>query len=240
MDNTILSYALNAEKKLVHIDSVKNGLECGCVCPGCKEPLVAKNDGKIREHHFAHVSGNDCGTGYQTIRHIWGKELIVANQQVPVALNGKKGFIKTNRIGMEVNLTELNIIPDVFANIEMKYSEFGIEICRFPVPCIVEIYVTHKVDDEKSSIIKKAGIPAIEIDLSKSSAMTKEELAKDLYNQENWSIINDKVGAQFTAGVQGYVNSLLNAYRGAIAQPTYRSTPRRQGYHRSYRKNRRF
>lgn len=240
MNNTLLAYALNAENKLVHIDNVKNGLECGCVCPGCKESLVAKNDGKIREHHFAHVSGNDCGTGYQTIRHIWGKELIVANQLVPVALNGKKVFIKTNQIWMEITLTDLNIIPDVFARAGLQFNYMGLSFTT-DVPLIVEIYVTHKVDDEKAAIIKKAGIPAIEIDLSKSTAMTKEELAKDLSNQENWNIINDKVGAQYTAGIQGYVNSLLNAYRGAIVQSTYnRSTPRRSYYHRSYRKNRRF
>ncbi|MCQ2589003.1 MAG: hypothetical protein MJ179_01130 [Treponema sp.] len=240
MENSILAYAFNSENKLVHIDSVKNGLECGCICPGCKEKLVAKNDGKVREHHFAHVSGNDCGIGYQTIRHIWGKELIVANLLVPVALNGKKGFIKTNQIGMEITLSDLNIIPDVFARAGLQFDYMGLSFTT-DVPLIVEIYVTHKVDDEKAAIIKKAGIPAIEIDLSKSTAMTKEELAKDLSNQENWNIINDKVGAQYTAGIQGYVNSLLNAYRGAIVQPTYnRSTPRRSNYHRSYRKNRRF
>lgn len=237
MNNTLLAYALNAENKLVHIDSVKNGLECGCICPGCKEPLVAKNDGKVREHHFAHICGNDCGTGYQTIRHIWGKEILFENRTMPIAINGKKGFIKTNQIGMEITLTDLNIIPDVFARAGLQFNYMGLSFTA-DVPLIVEIYVTHKVDDEKAAIIKKAGIPAIEIDLSKSTAMTKEELAKDISNQENWNIINDKVGAQFTAGVQGYVNSLLNAYRGAIAQPTYRSTQRRQGYHRSYRKNR--
>lgn len=238
MENTILSYALNAEKKLVHIDSVKNGLECGCICPGCKEKLVAKNDGKVREHHFAHVSGNDCGTGYQTIRHIWGKELIVANQQVPVALNGKKGFIKTNQIGMEITLTDLNIIPDVFARAGLQFNYRRLSFTA-DVPLIVEIYVTHKVDDEKAAIIKKAGIPAIEIDLSKSSAMTKEELAKDLYNQENWTIINDKIGARFMAGVQSYVNGLINAYRSSCGYSGYTTYSRpRRTYHKNYRKHR--
>lgn len=231
MNNTLLAYALNAENKLVHIDNVKNGLECGCVCPGCKEPLVAKNDGKIREHHFAHVSGNDCGTGYQTIRHIWGKELIVANQLVPVALNGKKGFIKTNQIGMEITLTDLNIIPDVFARAGLQFNYMGLSFTA-DVPLIVEIYVTHKVNDEKAAIIKKAGIPAIEIDLSKSAATTKEELAKDISNQENWNIINDKVGANYTAGIKRYVYSLVNAYKGAITQSSYRVIPRRLNYHR--------
>lgn len=237
MENSILAYAFNSENKLVHIDSVKNGLECGCICPGCKEKLVAKNDGKVREHHFAHVSGNDCGTGYQTIRHIWGKEILFENRTMPIAINGKKGFIKAEAIGMEVKLTDLNIVPDVFAKVVQPCNYLGIQL-PVEIPLIAEILVTHKVDDEKAAIIKKAGIPAIEIDLSKSTAMTKEELAKDLSNQENWNIINDKVGAQYTAGIQGYVNSLLNAYRGAIVQPTYnRSSPRRSNYHRSYRRH---
>lgn len=239
MNNALLAYAFNAEKKLVHINDVKNGLECGCVCPGCNEPLVAKNDGKIREHHFAHVSGNDCGTCYQTIRHIWGKELIVANQLVPVALNGKKGLIKTNQIGMEITLTDLNIIPDVFAKVVLSWAYLGVQL-PVEIPVIVEIYVTHKVDDEKAAIIRKAGIPTVEINLSKSTAMTKEELAQELSNQENWNIINDKVGAQFIAGVQNYVNGLVNAYRGAIVQSGYRTVPKRTNYHRNYRKNRRF
>ena len=237
MNNTLLAYAFNAEKKLVHIDDVKNGLECGCSCPGCNEPLVAKNDGKIREHHFAHVSGNDCGTGYQTIRHIWGKELIFANQLMPIGLNGKKGFIKTNQIGMEITLTDLNIIPDVFARANIPFNYMGVQF-TVDVPLIAEIYVTHKVDDEKAAIIKNAGIPAVEVDLSKSIATTKEDLAKDLSNQDNWNIINDKVGAQFTAGIQGYVNNLLNAYRASCVRPSYRSTPRKTSYHRSYRKHR--
>ena len=92
MNNTLLAYAFNADRKLVHIDSVKNGLECNCTCPGCNESLVAKNDGKIREHHFAHLSGNDCGTGYMTIRHIWGEEIILENRILPIAIGGNLSF----------------------------------------------------------------------------------------------------------------------------------------------------
>lgn len=237
MENTILAYAFNSENKLVHIDSVKNGLECGCICPGCKEKLVAKNDGKVREHHFAHVSGNDCGTGYQTIRHILGKEILFENRTMPIAINGKKGFVKTIAIGMEVQLEDLNIIPDVFAKVIQSCNYLGAQI-PIEIPLIAEIFVTHKVDDEKAAIIKKAGIPAVEIDLSKSTAITKEELAKDLSNQENWNIINDKVGSQFVAGAQSYVDSLLNAYRGLVAQSTYRTTTKKTNYHRSSRKRR--
>ena len=53
--NYIFSWAENAEGKLVHVDSVPRGLECGCVCPYCHERLLARH-GDVREHGFAHHS----------------------------------------------------------------------------------------------------------------------------------------------------------------------------------------
>ena len=42
-----LVYAINAEGALVHFDNVPNGLACNCVCPYCKDKLIAKNGGEI-------------------------------------------------------------------------------------------------------------------------------------------------------------------------------------------------
>lgn len=39
--------------QLIDVDSVQSGKSCGCVCPCCKTPLVAKK-GDIKEWHFAH------------------------------------------------------------------------------------------------------------------------------------------------------------------------------------------
>ena len=232
MNNTLLAYAFNAEKKLVHIESVKNGLECNCTCPGCNEPLVAKNDGKIREHHFAHLSGNDCGTGYMTIRHIWAEEILFENRVLPIAVDGKKLFQKTERIGREVTLTDLNIIPDIFGRAVLSFNYLGLQLPG-DIPFIVEIYVTHKVDENKASIIKRAGIPAVEIDLSKSTATTKEELIKDISNQENWIAINDKIGSRFLPRINLPYIPIGGGYGG---RP---STPPRRTYHRSYYRRKR-
>lgn len=55
MKDVIFSWAEDADGKLVHIDSVSNGILCNCICPNCKERLIARH-GDIREHGFAHQS----------------------------------------------------------------------------------------------------------------------------------------------------------------------------------------
>lgn len=71
-----LTYALNQEGQLVHVDDVPNGKECGCICPACKKPLQAKNAGEVREHHFAHQPGVDCPTALETALHFLAKDKI--------------------------------------------------------------------------------------------------------------------------------------------------------------------
>ncbi len=50
-----LTYALDTHGKMVYIEDVPNGLACNCICPQCHEPLIARNGGEIREHHFGFI-----------------------------------------------------------------------------------------------------------------------------------------------------------------------------------------
>lgn len=76
MHKNLLTYALDSSNKLKHVDAVENGMACGCVCPCCKEKLMAKNGGTKRMHHFAHASGVDCEGAYETMLHLLAKERI--------------------------------------------------------------------------------------------------------------------------------------------------------------------
>ena len=75
MKQAYLTYALNAEGKLVHVDSVPNGMACGCFCTYCGEPLQAKQ-GEKRKHHFSHLSGTECEGGVESMLHLLAKEKI--------------------------------------------------------------------------------------------------------------------------------------------------------------------
>jgi len=71
-----LTYAIDSAGKPVHVDKVPTGNKCGCFCPACKEPLMAKNQGSIRVHHFAHQSGTDCAYAFESMLHCLAKEKI--------------------------------------------------------------------------------------------------------------------------------------------------------------------
>ena len=50
---------------LFRAHEVENGLRCGCVCPGCKQPLNAANNGEKVIPHFRHAKSNDCFNGFR-------------------------------------------------------------------------------------------------------------------------------------------------------------------------------
>jgi len=60
LDDIPMVYGLDARTgELRHVDQVPNGGACGCVCPdpSCGQKLIARNNGKIKMHHFAHTAG---------------------------------------------------------------------------------------------------------------------------------------------------------------------------------------
>ena len=71
-----LTYALNKTVQLVDVDKVPFGNKRCCCCPACKEPLIAKNQGTKRMHHFAHQSGTECDYAIESMLHILAKEKI--------------------------------------------------------------------------------------------------------------------------------------------------------------------
>ena len=72
----MLTYAIANDGRFLNVDDVKTGQECCCFCPACKEPLVAKNKGMVRVHHFAHQSGTECDLAYESMLHLLAKEHI--------------------------------------------------------------------------------------------------------------------------------------------------------------------
>lgn len=63
-----IPYALRGEELVDPHEYDTGGRKPGIVCPGCKEPLVAKV-GEIREPHFAHLPDREAECEYRTVLH---------------------------------------------------------------------------------------------------------------------------------------------------------------------------
>lgn len=86
MDEMIFSWAEDATGKLVHVDSVPQGLKCGCTCPRCHERLQARH-GDIRAHGFAHHSENrgaNLKICYMVIMYKLAEQIIQQEKKIHV------------------------------------------------------------------------------------------------------------------------------------------------------------
>ena len=136
--------------ELVHVTEVPNGLSCDCLCPACRAPLIARNGGTMKVPHFAHHNIDDCGCSIETALHIMAKEIIEKEKRMffPTAYIGignfsaryaDAGLYGIEKVELEKRLG--TIIPDIICHIDGK-------------PVMIEITVTHGIDEEKKKKIE--------------------------------------------------------------------------------------
>lgn len=170
--------AKNSKDENVYIDDVPNGKKCNCVCAECGGKLVAKQ-GNIRTHHFAHENGNESEKCAQTALHLLAKSIIFDEGLIPkINKDSQFKFVRAYKIEIEKNLGD--IIPDIFALYDDEKE------------VAIEILVTHAVDEEKYQKIKMRKLTTFEIDLSKISYETKDDVKNAIYNLENIKLIYDE------------------------------------------------
>lgn len=195
MKKTVMTYALKNDI-LTCISDVKSGLECSCICPQCHSVLVA-HKGKKNIHHFKHYNSKECETGYQTSLHLLAKEIISNEKRfiippVSYSFNYNNKFIDIPETEVTIDKVELEIkTGDIIPDIVLYH---GKQIL------LVEIYVTHKIDEEKLNKIKSLGLSTIEIDLSQTDReISYEDLRNILINtcsEKQWifnKFVNDNV-----------------------------------------------
>ncbi len=178
MINTSIPYGLNESGKEVYVDEVPNGKECNCICPECHKPLIAKNDGKIKIHHFAHSNKSDGATCFQTLLHRYAKDIFKELKEYAIPKKNKK--FKITQVHLEKRIQD--IIPDIILDTDQS-------------PVLIEIYVTHALNTEKKNKIIDLDMPTVEYDLSKVKRnITKEELKNYLFQNPKirWSYIQEE------------------------------------------------
>jgi competence CoiA-like predicted nuclease len=62
--------------EIVSIEEVASGISCNCFCPQCNQPLVAKNQGKRKAYHFAHIANYKCQGAVESAIHFLAKKIL--------------------------------------------------------------------------------------------------------------------------------------------------------------------
>ncbi len=144
---------------LVHISQVENGLACNCLCPYCNKQLIAKK-GNIKEHHFAHDDGKECGSAFEAALQIIGKNILEKHGKIvlpPVYYrnSGKLVYPHTEVLFQKIDLERLpnNQYPYIVVHINDK-------------PLLVQIGIVPSISRFTSHIIGDLGFPAININLA--------------------------------------------------------------------------
>lgn len=145
--------------RLWHISEVASGLPCGCACPSCDQPLVAKRGG-IRIHHFSHDVYPDglvhvpCAYSPESALHLFAKQLIARSLSFlappPSPFDARLEF-------QVVNAWLEKACGDVVPDVQLDTSAGRI---------FAEVRVTHAVDVCKLRKLQAIGILAVEIDLA--------------------------------------------------------------------------
>lgn len=161
--NSIMMFAIAKNGRTVHIDEVLNGAKCECICPACHSPLIAKNEGVERAHHFAHDGRMEEHSCSETALHYAAKQIVADYKMIllpgaTILSNQGGAIIEFNNVILEHRLeTDTDGGQHIVADCLGIYGSESI---------IIEIAVHHQVDLVKSQKIQMLDIPSIEISLT--------------------------------------------------------------------------
>lgn len=165
MHNKLLTYGLK-DNKLTHIDDVENGIKCLCICSYCKEPLIARNNGKKKQHHFAHSSGAECEKAYESALHLLAKEIFEERKSILLPQYYPYNYIEESKYLKKEKPT---LFHDVLVEKRIQIEDIIIKPDAIGILNEKEIYIefaySHFVDDTKRNKLIELKINCVEYDL---------------------------------------------------------------------------
>ncbi len=211
--NTITAELSYGEKagQLLHISSVTSGLECDCICPACKVPLIARK-GDIRTHHFAHHQGTESPGCVETSLHLFAKQVLIEHRKVslPEDILTAKAFDKVGNLHQRQTRILSALIEFDKVGLEILKGNYRSDATGMPYEnqdLDIEITVTHEVDQQKQNKAVKANACMMEIDLSDLPRDSEPEaiIRAVIYEApRHW--INNPVHQKWLAELQEAVN----------------------------------
>lgn len=158
---------------------VEPGLACRCVCPACRQPLVAKAiDSRKRVAHFAHHGEVACETGAETGIHMRAKQVICDHKRLmlpgwggdllerpnpPTALDNLRRVHEGEHVDYPGGQTQLEDVQEEYTMDGFKPDVYATDGLG---ELLIEIRYSHAVDEAKAARVREGGYRMVEIDLS--------------------------------------------------------------------------
>lgn len=153
--------------RLYRPETVDRGKKCGCHCPECKVPLIAKCSVAGR-FYFAHHRGAECPGGYETALHKMAKQILLDAGRVwlperDVLLSFPLVFGETLSETLHLDPREVHFVSAVSEKrLDNGLTPDVTALLKNDAELHIEILVTHAVEENKSLAIDNV----MEIDLS--------------------------------------------------------------------------
>ncbi len=178
--------------KMYEPRQVPLGKACGCICPSCNSPLIARHALKCSAKrsvtpHFAHQADANCVYGRESAIHLAAKQLIEEHRKLYLPDHVVRIYV-VDEMGNEhkPQRTLVSAGLKVFSSVrlEQSISDFRPDLIATTVngnDLLIEIAVTSFVDELKQKKIENYGTAAIQIDASKIPVVNFDALTKLLF-----------------------------------------------------------
>ncbi|MCY1356423.1 hypothetical protein D9M69_428760 [compost metagenome] len=152
---------------------VDNGLRCGCICPGCKRPLNAANQGEKVAPYFRHAQAEECTSGFKEGVRRAAVALIVEKRRMSLPGFADRAMVIPVRGASLVSDVQFNAM-DVTADTVVRFVDFGDLLAHAVLHCadrqlLVRIRVSPRAEHERYRRLRALDHSSIEIDLSRLS-----------------------------------------------------------------------
>lgn len=142
-----------SDGKFCDIADVPRGKKCGCICPSCKAPLIARQ-GKVKHWHYAHASRkvyeetqNKCKYSFFVAVRMMARQSI--GEQIEISLPACEGEVSEyvanygRRLSERFNVTKQQKITITNIEIERSFLGIPVDVYGFVDDFNFIVYFTH-------------------------------------------------------------------------------------------------
>lgn len=188
----IFSWAELETGQMVHVNNVPQGLACNCVCPKCRERLLARH-GDIRHHGFAHHSetrGANLKICYMVTLYKLAEQMVLQHKRIripPYYGIFKESDVEFSEVKVDSRYDREDKQPDIIATTSdgKKY--------------LIEFIFTYKVQHKE--LIDYKNLNCLEIDLSNQTLDSLKDFLLNSSQDRKW--LNN----------EDYFNSIESLYK---------------------------